>query len=128
MGRLDRLHVHEGLKAGKEDEAGALTGNSADSAEHPCGIVLDLLMFGADHKNSHHLAGNDHDSTKNGCLLRVEPLEEETWDDSEKREPVQHEIKPIENIIIDMVLLLDVVEVSKKQIVSVGNDDTYIMR
>ena len=128
MGGLDRLHVHKSLKASEENKAGALTGNSADSAEHPGGVVLDLLMLSADHHDGQHLAGNDHDAAKNGCLLRVEPLEKKTWDDTEKGEPVQHEIKPVENIIFDMVLLLDKIKVSIEQNRLNILNKTYIMR
>ena len=113
--RLNRLTVHEGLQAGEEDEAGALTGQNGDGTEHHGRIVLDLGMLRRDHESGHHLAEHDANAAKNGTFLGREILKEETRQDSKERKRVQHEVEPVEDFVIDLVLFLDEVEVAGRE-------------
>ena len=113
MRRLDCLQIHKSLHAGEEHEAGALAGDCANSAKHPGWVLGDLLVLCAHHQGCHHLAEHDKDTSQDGCFLGVEPFQEETRQDSKKRKSIQHEVKPVENIVINLVLLLKVVEVSE---------------
>ena len=75
MRGLDRLQIHKGLKAGHQHEARSLTCHGANSTENPSRILLDLSMLSRDHQHSHHLANDDQDTAKDGCLLGVETFE-----------------------------------------------------
>ena len=72
-------------------------------------------MLRADHHASQELAEHDKDSTKKGTLLRVKYFEEHTWNDSKQGEASQHEVKPVKDVVVDLVLLFDKIEVAENR-------------
>ena len=69
-------------------------------------------MLTGNHEAGHHLANDDEETTEDGSFLRRKPSQQESGENSEQREPVQHEIKPIEDLVVHLVLLLNEVEVA----------------
>ena len=71
-------------------------------------------MLTGDHEAGHHLTDSDEQATENGRLLRREVAKKDAWDDSKESKRVKHEIKPVENVVVDLVLLFDEAEVASR--------------
>ena len=69
-------------------------------------------MLRADHSCCHHLSKDDEDTSQNCGLLRVENFEEDAGDDAEQRRSIKHEIEPVKDLVLDLVLLLNIVKVA----------------
>ena len=69
-------------------------------------------MLRADHSCRHHLGKDDEDTSQNCGLLRVENFEEDAGDDAEQRRGIKHEIEPVKDLVLDLVLLLNIVKVA----------------
>jgi len=67
------------LEASHEHEAGTLASHGANGAKDPGWVLLNLGMLSAYHHDCHHLSKYDHDASEDGCFLRVEPLEQDAW-------------------------------------------------
>ena len=60
MASLNSLLVHQGLQAGEEDKAGALTCEEADAEQHCDGVILNMLVICAHHHCRQNLSSHNH--------------------------------------------------------------------
>ena len=109
---LDSLQVHQGLHAGEEHEARALAGQHTDGAEHPGWHFSKSSVLTTDHQSGHGLSDHNKDAADQDCFLWVEPLEQEAGQDAEKGGTVQHKVKPVGDVLGDLVLLRNMIEVT----------------
>jgi len=100
------------LHAREEHEAGALACEKANRAHKPDGVVPDLLVLGRDHYRGHHLTKHDESATQNRCLFGVENFEEEAGKNAKERETIERKVEPVEDFVLNVVLLLNEVEVA----------------
>ena len=73
-------------------------------------------MLAVNHKSGAHLAENDENAAEDGSLLRWQPFEEESGNDTKEWKGIQHEVEPFKDVVVDLVLFLDEVKVSFEKI------------